>query len=140
MRLFGWLFKAARQHRESLEVDRPLSAPPAERQVLLVTMLGVEQASIADIVDRTSAAGIKVVYLTDTLDFAVFRHRKATFEYIPPLSEQSRHAGAMNWPRYLRRRWALIEAKWAPTQLHAYGMNFDRFLTAAERADASCKP
>lgn len=139
MRLFSGLFKATRRHRELLEVDGPPSAPPVKHQVLLVTMLGVMQESIAGIIDRTSAAspGAKVVYLTDALDFTAFRQRGAIFEYIPPLSEQSRHAGIMNWPHYLRRRWALIEAKWAPTQFHAYGMNFDRFLAAAERADTS---
>jgi len=138
MRLFSALFKVTHRHREPLEVDEPPSAPPVEHQVLLVTMLGVKQASIADIIDRTSAAGpgSKIVYLTDTLDFTAFRQRGAIFEYIPPLSEQSRYAGIMNWPHYLQRRWALIEAKWAPTQIHAYGMNFDRFLAAAERAGA----
>nr|WP_298096012.1 hypothetical protein [uncultured Shinella sp.] len=141
MRFFSTLFKAASKPRQAVEPTLSPSDAPATRQLLLVTILGAEPARIAEIVERTSAAhpGIKIVYVTDTLDFAIFRERKATFEYIPSLSEQNRHAEAMNWPRYLKRRWELIEAKWAPTQSVAYGLNFDRLLAASERAGTAGK-
>lgn len=80
---------------------------------------------------RLSGRGDRLVYLTDSSDFTVFRRHGVIFEYLPPLLEQRVHAAAMPWQGYLRERWGLLLAKWRPRRVLAYGTNIDSFLAAA---------
>lgn len=107
-----------------------------KRRVIFITLLDVGSEGIVEIIERTSQKfqnAYRIVYVTDSVDFLVFRERHATFEYIPSLSEQKAHAGTLDWPGYLKARWELLLTKWQPEQILAYGLNVDRFIANAAR-------
>ncbi|MGD9477211.1 hypothetical protein [Shinella sp. G-2] len=107
-----------------------------KRRVIFITLLDVGSEGIVEIIERTSQKfqnTYRIVYVTDSVDFLVFRERHATFEYIPSLSEQKAHAGTLDWPGYLKARWELLLTKWQPEQILAYGLNVDRFIANAAR-------
>ena len=107
-----------------------------KRRVIFITLLDVGSEGIVEIIERTSQKfqnTYRIVYVTDSVDFLVFRERHATFEYIPSLSEQKGHAGTLDWPGYLKARWELLLTKWQPEQILAYGLNVDRFIANAAR-------
>ena len=107
-----------------------------KQRVVFVTLLDVGREGIVEIIERTSQKfqnAYRIVYVTDSVDFLVFRERQAVFEYIPSLSEQKAHADTLDWPSYLRARWELLLTKWRPEQILAYGLNVDRFIANAAR-------
>lgn len=58
------------------------------------------------------------VFLTDALDFDVFRAGGFVFEYVPP---PDRRAAIGNWGTYLSRRRALLERKWGVSTVIVFG-------------------
>lgn len=129
-----------RRKRGAAETSLYLYKEDAQtRRVVFVTLLDISGEGVIEIIEKTSAKfrNSRVVYVTDSVDFLVFRERGATFEYIPSLSEQKVHAGALDWPGYLKARWELLLTKWQPEQILAYGLNIDRFIANAARAGSA---
>lgn len=123
---------------QDIYIYRSVEAKP----VILVTVLGVNPAYLAEIIQTTSAkfaARYRLVFLTDSSEFGVFRKYEAIFEYFTPLLEQRLHAAVMPWPSYITERWALLVAKWRPVHIIAYGQNIEAFLTAT-RSSADRPP
>jgi hypothetical protein len=102
---------------------------------IIVSALGVDPSFLEEIIVTTKRKlprkGDRLIYLTDSSDFAVFRRHGVIFEYLPPLTEQRLHATDMPWQAYLQERWGLLLAKWRPRRILAYGTNVDSFLQAA---------
>jgi hypothetical protein len=102
--------------------------------VVMITIIGVNEAQIDEIIDVTQAKfgrGNRLVYLTDSLDFMKFRNRGVIFEYVPSSLEQRLHSATMPWPSYLEEHWLLLLAKWKPLHILTYGQNIGAFLASA---------
>jgi hypothetical protein len=133
-KLKGWVGR-----KDAADVSPDLYLYKEEEQkprVILITMLNVGENGIVEIIEKTTAKfspHARVVYLTDSLGFMVFRERNAIFEYMPSLAEQLVHADTLDWPAYLKARWELLLTKWQPEQILAYGLNIDRFIANAAR-------
>ncbi|ESY90710.1 hypothetical protein [Mesorhizobium sp. LNHC209A00] len=118
----------------SEEDDMHIYRSVAAKPVVMVTVLGVKSDLLEEIIQITSRKfepKHRLVFLTDSSEFGLFRSNGAIFEYFPPLLEQRLHAAVMPWPAYLAERWALLVAKWRPIHVIAYGQNIDGFLAAA---------
>ena len=118
---------------DALHIYRSVAARP----VVMVTVLAVQPDLIEEIVQTTCRKfepEHRMVFLTDSAEFGVFRRNDAIFEYFPPLLEQRIHGAVMPWPAYLTERWALLVAKWRPVHVIAYGQNIDGFLAASALA------
>ena len=104
------------------------------KRIVMVTLFTVPREGHDEIVAKVGATFARVdriVYVTDIPEFLHFRAAGAAFEYFPSLERQAAHVNALDWPGYLRIRWDLLLAKWQPEHVLAYGLNMDRFLTAA---------
>jgi hypothetical protein len=111
------------------------NSEPATSTVL-VTLIGVQPHLLEEIIlntQRRLSRSHRLIYLTDQIDFSVFRKNGAIFEYVPALLEQRLHASAMPWHSYMRSHWGLLLAKWRPRQILTYGLSMDRFLAAAPK-------
>ncbi len=125
------------------EDDLGIYRTSPSKPVVMVTVLGVNPDVLDEIVTvmcRKFEPGHRLVFLTDSTDFALFRRLGLAFEYLPSHLDQRVHADALAWPAYLAERWALLLAKWRPVHIIAYGQNFDAFLGAAPRAATSRAP
>lgn len=111
---------------------------------IIVTILGVNPDFIDEIIVTTKrklpGKNDRLIYLTDSSDFTIFRRHGVIFEYLPPLKEQRLHAADMPWQAYLRERWGLLLAKWRPRHVLTYGTNIDSFLAAAPAASPGKAP
>jgi hypothetical protein len=140
MRLPSWLAIFAGTKKVEDQGSLHIYASQSETTVVMVTMLGVVDSMVEEIIAVTSnkfSGKHRIVYVIDSLDFGPFRKHSAMFEYLPPLSEQKLHAEAMPWHAYLQARWSLLNAKWKPIHILAYGQNIERYLAAAAAATAA---
>lgn len=138
MRLDRWLprFLKAPRPAEAAQEDDELAIYPAGSAppVVIVTVFAVKPELLAEIVtvmQRRFQPAHRLLFITDSLDFSVFRDNGVIFEYLPSTLEQRIHADAMDWPAYLTERWALLLAKWRPLHVIAYGQNSDAFIASA---------
>lgn len=111
---------------------------PGERpaRTVLVTLLGTDPETAADVVKRTTERFRRydrVVYLTDDPDFAPLRAGRATFEYVPAPAEARRHAPDLPWGRHLAARHELLMAKWRPGVELRYGRSLEEHAALCER-------
>lgn len=111
---------------------------PQERpaRTVLVTLLGTDPETAADVVERTMARFRRydrIVYLTDDPDFRTLRARRATFEYVPAPAEARRHAPDLPWGRHLAARHDLLMAKWRPGIELRYGRSLEEHAALCER-------
>lgn len=101
--------------------------PPAgrARAFVLVTVLGLSRRALDEVLKLvTKEAETKSfvpVFITDDLDFAPFRKRRLRFEYLPDRDRQQRFAPELDWDLYLRRRYALLSAKWQAKSTISFG-------------------
>ncbi len=132
MALFGkGLFRAPLAETTSECRAEALAGP---RPVLLFTLLEVDPAAHEEILGKVYAkfdATHKLVFVLSSDQFAPFLARKAALEYFMPLDQQAMHRDMMDWPGYLVEKWGLLQQKWQPAQIVAYGMTPDAFLAAA---------
>jgi hypothetical protein len=137
MRLPSWLPSFASKMKVLDSDSLYIYASQRDATVVMVTMLGVDDSMMEEIISVTSrkfSGKHRIIYITNSLDFRPLRKHSAMFEYLPPLSEQKLHAEAMPWPAYLQARWQLLNAKWKPIHILAYGQNIERYLAAATAA------
>jgi hypothetical protein len=145
MKFFNWISGLRRRREEaSSEEESPATlhiyASQPAVSCVLITMIGVDEAHIDEIINITKAKfGEKhrIVYVTDSLDFMRFRNQQAVFEYLPSTLEQNLHASEIAWDSYMARRWRLLMSKWRPLHILSYGQNVDAFISAAPRLAAS---
>ena len=110
---------------------------PPEMPVLMVTVLAVNPEEHAEILDKVLARHgprHRCVFVLDHDDFAPFLARDVALEYLTPLDLQAQHAALMDWPDYLSEKWTLLQLKWQPAQIIAYGITADRFLNLSRAA------
>lgn len=128
------LLRLPREHREAPDNPLYLYRDGEAPRTIMVTMLGVGPELIDEIVERTTTQfgpGFRLVYVTDTEDFHVFLRRNATFEYVPGAMRRRLHADKLNWKPYLGERWILLQAKWQPVRVLAYGDLAEAVIEAA---------
>ncbi len=96
----------------------PGSARGCERRVVLVVMLGLDEAATAEVVaqfsDPKSDADHTPVFLTDIDRFEVFSAEGHVFEHMPSKRSRSLAPADLPWERYLHRRLDLLQTKWRP--------------------------
>ncbi|WP_158569249.1 hypothetical protein [Pseudotabrizicola alkalilacus] len=117
-------------HRHPDDETTPVQVPP-QHPVLMVTVLGVNPEEHPEILHKVLARHgqrHRCVFVLDHDDFAPFLARGVALEYLTPLDLQAQHAALMDWPDYLSEKWMLLQLKWQPGQIIAYGMTADRFL------------
>lgn len=134
--LLSRLAKTGKPTALAPEDDLGIYRTVGSRPVVLVTVLGTRPELIEEILTvmrRKFEPAYRLVFLTDSTDFAVFRRFSMVFEYLPSGLEQRVHADAMDWHAYLSERWALLLSKWLPLHIVAYGQNVDAFIAAAPR-------
>jgi hypothetical protein len=104
----------------------PLVPPPSPpRAFVLVTVLGLSRRALDEVLKLVAKEAetkpIVPVFITDDLDFAPFRKRRLRFEYLPDRDRQQRFAPDLDWDLYLRRRYALLSAKWQAKSTISFG-------------------
>ena len=77
---------------------------------------------IVDMVENKQQRGRDFipVFLTDSMEFDVFRARGFAFEYLPS-SSSHRFAGTRPWPVYANRRLQLLVQKWNFARVITFG-------------------
>ena len=134
------LFSVTGLGRKPLDAASDGTAPqetPGESPVLMVTLLEVRPEEHAEILDKVLArhgARHRCVFVLSHDDFAPFLARGVALEYLMPLDLQAQHGGLMDWPEYLSEKWTLVQMKWRPAQIIAYGLTVDRFLNLSRAA------
>ena len=97
----------------------------APRRSIIVTALGLQPDTLERVLDTIESYAAKrdvvPVVLTDHSRFEVFRRRDMAFEYQPPESSRQRFASDLDWDLYLKRRLALLRAKWQPVGVISFG-------------------
>lgn len=97
-------------------------------RVALVTILGVEEKRVDEIINVTQSAlkeYDKIVYLTDSPNFHQFRTRQLAFEYWPSPHEINLHGQGLDWNNYLTSKKALLMSKWSVSVVVAYGVSIE---------------
>ena len=61
------------------------------------------------------------VFLTDSMEFDLFREHGYVFEYLPPPSKRATVGGSKGWDAYAAERRALIERKWRIDHVTSFG-------------------
>jgi hypothetical protein len=110
----------------------------AGQPTVLVTLLALAPAERADAIKVTAArlsAHYRLVYLTDDPDFTELRNANAAFEYLPGLMERQRHRPDAPWDEYMRQRYQLLLAKWAPVRVMSYGLSPAAFELRPDTVD-----
>ena len=84
-----------------------------------ITRLHPYQQHIGHLIETTrqslSEQGLIPVFITDGLDFTVFRNAKAIFESLPPLAGSADLAPDLDWDERRRTLRHLIRLKWDPS-------------------------
>jgi hypothetical protein len=102
-----------------------VTSPSSARAFVLVTVLGLSRRALEEVLKLVAKEAetkpIVPVFITDDLDFAPFRKRRLRFEYLPDRDRQQRFAPDLDWDLYLRRRYALLSAKWQTKSIISFG-------------------
>ncbi len=109
----AWPFKADSPHVEGLlREDAPL-------RTLLVDLCGLSWAEAAPHIqtgaEAARAKGMVPVFVTDLTEYSGLRAARVVYDVLPNAAALSRIDGDLDWHAYIRRRCALLEAKWRPS-------------------------
>ncbi len=90
-------------------------APP---RFMLVDLSGRAEAELEKLIETTRSGlaekGLVPVFVTDALDFELFRRKRVIFESLPPLAETARLAPDLDWGARRVSLRAFIQSKWDP--------------------------
>jgi hypothetical protein len=94
--------------------------------VLGVSVCGLSRSVLEPLVDTIAAQQTALrdfipVFLTDSMDFEVFRRHGFVCEYFPDAAERARYGGAVDWAEYGRRRRDLVTRKWRLDEIVVIG-------------------
>ena len=97
--------------------------------MVLVTVLGLGGEGLERVVDlaerQCAARGAAPVFLTDALDFTVFRRRRLTVDHLPRAQRPSGGPAGIDaglpFGLYERRLFALAKERWKPIAIVSFG-------------------
>jgi hypothetical protein len=95
-------------------------------KVVGVSVCGLSRTVVESLVEtiagqQTAMRDFIPVFLTDMMDFEVFRRHGFAWEYFPGPEERSRYRGALGWAEYGRARRELVRRKWGLDEIVAIG-------------------
>lgn len=103
----------------------PGSARGRDHRVVLVVVLGLDEAVAAEVVaqfsDPENDREHTPVFLTDLDRFEVFSAEGHVFEHMPSTRSRSLAPADLPWERYLHRRFDLLQTKWRPFAVIPFG-------------------
>lgn len=107
----------------------------AVRPTVLVTVLGLEDAALARIIETVAAecqrTKTRPLFVTDGSDFSLFRKNKALFEQVIDADACAACRPGRDWQSYALQQYRLIGQKWKPVTMVAFGRKPDpAFLEA----------
>jgi hypothetical protein len=104
--------------------------PPA--RALLACVVGLDRGALALVIETVRAhadrAAARPVFLTDGLQFDLFRAAGVAFEHLPGQADVAPALDAAGWRLYVARRLALLVEKWQATAIVAYGEGASQWL------------
>ena len=84
----------------------------------LIGLLGMEankiRALLPVLTAEMAARQVVPVFVTDLLDYRVFRDARVIFEAVPPLADSATLMPGLNWAARRREIVALVREKWQP--------------------------
>lgn len=103
----------------------PGSLGGCDRRVVLVVVLGLDEATTAEVVaqfsDPKNDTDHTPVFLTDIDRFEVFSAGGHVFEHMPSSRSRSLAPAGLPWEHYLHRRLDLLQTKWRPRAMIPFG-------------------
>lgn len=131
LRLFRQVVTPPATSEELRSQPLPLDGPPgmlptaAAPRYRLISVIGVPEGLLEELLDMAVEESRRLertpVFLTDRLDLRPFAVRKLVVEHLPSSTSRRRHAANLEWPLYVSRRLAMLQAKWRSGRIIALG-------------------
>lgn len=125
--------RSARVNPPEIPPERNGSSSPARQaRALLACVVGLDRGALALVIENVRAhadrALARPVFLTDGLQFDLFRAAGVAFEHLPSQADVAPALDAAGWRLYVARRLALLVEKWQATAIVAYGEGASQWL------------
>ncbi|RSK41011.1 hypothetical protein EJA01_00265 [Rhodovulum iodosum] len=106
------------------------------RPAVLVTLLVAPPAAVARALARHATAQThRPVFIVTDPDIGPLQQAGCVFEHLPAPEMVQRFCGMGDWPGYLDERWAMLQRKWQPGWVVAYGLSLDDYLKSCLVSD-----
>jgi hypothetical protein len=134
--LSAWHARLARRRAVPTAGNDPSANAPPPR-ALLACVVGLDRGALALVIETVRAhadrAAARPVFLTDGLQFDLFRAARVAFEHLPSQADVAPALDAAGWRLYVARRLALLVEKWQATAIVAYGEAASQWLSEIAR-------